>query len=91
VSVTERFVVYGFATTHDALTAEAALERARVPVTTIPAPQALGSLCGLAMRVRVGDVSDAEAVMESAGIAWTGRADLEDRVPRTSPTLPGTR
>lgn len=81
MSATERFAIYGFATTHDALTAEAAIETARVPVTTIPAPRALGSLCGLAMRVREGDAPDAEAAMTTAGVAWTGRVDLEDRVP----------
>jgi hypothetical protein len=80
--VTERFAVYGFATTHDALTAEAALEGAGVPVTTIPAPRALGSHCGLALRVLEGDAPDAEAAMSVSGTAWTGRTDLEDRVPR---------
>ncbi len=82
MSVIERFAVYGFATTHDALTAEAALGRARVSVATIPAPRDLGSLCGLAMRVRGSDACDAEAAMSDAGIAWTGRIDLEDRVPQ---------
>ncbi len=82
MSVTEHFTVYGFATTHDALTAEAVLEGAQVRVTTIPAPRELGSLCGLALRVREGDAPDAEAAMSEAGIAWTGRVDLEDRVPR---------
>jgi transposase len=81
VSVTERFAIYGFATTHDALTAEAALERAGVAVTTIPAPRELGSHCGLAMRVHEGDAADAEGAMSDAAIAWTSRVDLEDRVP----------
>jgi hypothetical protein len=82
VSVTERFAVYGFATTHDALTAETALEGAGVRVMTIPAPRELGSLCGLAMRVRACDAPAAEAAMSEAGVAWTGRVDLKDRVPR---------
>jgi len=86
VSVTERFAVYGFATTHDALTAEAALQGAGVRVTTIPAPRALGPHCGLALRVREGDAPDAEAAMSDTGIAWTSRVDVEDRVPdRRSP------
>jgi len=84
VSVTEGFAVYGFATTHDALMAEAALEGARVPATTIPAPRELGSLCGLAMRVLEVDAHGAEAAMMSAGVSWTGRVGLEDRVPRGS-------
>lgn len=82
MSAAERFAVYGFATTHDALTAEAALESAEVAATTIPAPRELGSLCGLAMRVRPGDAPDAEEVMSDAGIAWTRRIEVEDRVSR---------
>ena len=82
MSVTGRFAVYGFAITHDALTAEAALEGALVPATTIPAPRELGSLCGLAVRVREADAQDAEAAMRGSGVAWTGRIDIDDRVPR---------
>jgi len=83
VRVSERFTVFGFATTHDALTAEAALEGARVPVTTIPAPRELGSLCGLALRVPEGDAREAEAAMASAGVAWKSRVEFQDRVPRS--------
>ena len=81
MSYTERFAVYGFVTTHDALTAEAAIERAEVAATTIPAPRELGSLCGLALRVLEIDAPDAEGAMAASGISWTGRIELEDRVP----------
>jgi hypothetical protein len=72
------FAVYGFATTHDALAAETALKAASIPVTPIPAPRELGSLCGIAMRVEPGDVVRLEGVLTQAGLVWTARADIED-------------
>jgi hypothetical protein len=65
------FAVYGFATTHDALAAE-------VPVTPIPAPRELGSLCGIALRVEEADAPDAERALVASGLRWTARADIED-------------
>lgn len=77
-----RYAVYGFETTHDALAAERALLDAAVPATTIPTPRSLGALCGIALRVALGDAARLEAVLSAAGIRWTARAELEDRVPR---------
>jgi hypothetical protein len=72
------FAVYGFATTHDALAAETAVRAAEVPVTPIPAPRELGSLCGIALRVEEADAPDAERALVASGLRWTARADIED-------------
>jgi len=60
MSESHPFVVYGFSSTHDALSGEKLLKQARIACATIPAPRALGEMCGLALRVREGD---AEAPM----------------------------
>lgn len=78
----ERFAVYGFETTHDALAAERALLEAAVPVVAVPTPKALGALCGIAIRASLGDAGRVERVLVAAGIRWTGRAEIEDRAPR---------
>jgi hypothetical protein len=72
------FAVYGFATTHDALAAEAAAKAAGVPVTPIPAPRELGSLCGIALRFEPSDAAGAEAAFERSDVAWTARAEIHD-------------
>jgi hypothetical protein len=72
------FAVYGFATTHDALAAEAAVKAAGVPVTPIPAPRELGSLCGIALRFEPGDAVSAEAALTRSAIEWTARAEIRD-------------
>jgi hypothetical protein len=72
------FTAYGFASTHDALAAEAAAREAGVPVTPIPAPRELGSLCGIALRFDPSDVPGAEAALTRSGIVWTARSDIRD-------------
>jgi hypothetical protein len=72
------FAVFGFATTHDALAAEAALKAADLPVTPIPAPRELGSLCGIALRLEVADAPGAARLFAEAGIAPAARADIAD-------------
>lgn len=72
------FVVYGFASTHDALAAERALKDAGVPVVPVPAPGSLGSLCGIAMRVEPSDATRAEAAMSAAGQCWSGCSEMRD-------------
>lgn len=73
-----QFVVYGFATTHDALAAEAAASDAGVPVTPIPAPREVGALCGIALRVEPSDASRAETAFAHEGVVWTARAEILD-------------
>ncbi|MDO8914890.1 MAG: DUF3343 domain-containing protein [Coriobacteriia bacterium] len=72
------FTAYGFATTHDALAAEAAARRAEIHVTPIPAPRELGSLCGIALRFEPSDTASAEAAFAVAGLVWTARAQISD-------------
>jgi hypothetical protein len=72
------FVVYGFATTHDALAAETAIKDASLSVTPIPAPRELGSLCGIALRVEPVVTPSVEAALAAAGLRWTARAEIAD-------------
>ncbi|MCL4078466.1 DUF3343 domain-containing protein [Coriobacteriia bacterium Es71-Z0120] len=78
----ERYAVYGFESTHDALSAESVLACAGVPFATIPTPKSLGALCGIALRVAARDASAAEAALIVAGLRWKARAEIEDRAPR---------
>jgi hypothetical protein len=72
------YAVFGFATTHDALAAETALKAAGIPVTPVPAPRELGSLCGIALRLEISDADRSAAVLAAADIAPTARADIAD-------------
>lgn len=72
------FAALGFATTHDALAAEASLKAAGVPAVPIPTPRELGSLCGIALRLELADVAAAESELAARGISWTARAEFED-------------
>ena len=72
------FVVYGFASVHDALAAEDALKAAGVFVVVIPPPAALPGKCGIAMRVEPGDAKAAEAAMVDAGTPPEATAAIED-------------
>ena len=73
-----RFVVFGFASTHDAMAAESLLKQAAIPVTPIPSPPAFGSLCGLAIRVLPEDENRATNVLSEGRVAPVERADIED-------------
>lgn len=73
------FVVYGFASVHDALAAESVLAGAGVAVTPVPSPRELGELCGVALRVEPGDAVHAERVLASAGASPAARAEVLDR------------
>jgi hypothetical protein len=73
-----RFVVLGFASTHDALDAEALLGDLGLDVTPIPAPKSIGALCGLALRLAPEDESRAREYLERAGTDVTARTEIED-------------
>jgi hypothetical protein len=79
VSAIARFRLFGFATTHDALRAERALEQAGIEVRLVPTPKALGSLCGLAARVPGARADEASAALEAAGVRVSGSIEIEDR------------
>lgn len=72
------YVVLGFGSTHDALAAESTLRDSGFAVTAIPAPLALGSLCGIALRMEPAEADAAERMLALAGLARTGRMDLLD-------------
>ena len=73
-----RFVVLGFASVHDALSAEAVLEAAGMRVTAIPSPRELGEICGIAMRVEFEDADEAERVLALEGMPPRARAEVFD-------------
>jgi hypothetical protein len=72
------FVVFGFASTHDALEAEARLGETGVDCVPIPTPKAVRAGCGIALRLLPHDESRAAEALEEAGIKVTIRADIED-------------
>lgn len=72
------FAVLGFASTHDALDAEATLKRGDIDVVPIPAPKSLGSLCGIALRIAVEDVVLAQEQLQTASIVITATSEIED-------------
>jgi hypothetical protein len=72
------FVVYGFASVHDALFAESVLKSAGLAATPVPSPKELGDLCGIALRVAPDDAAHAERLLDSAGIPPKRRAEMRD-------------
>lgn len=76
------FVVFGFASTHDALTAEQVMLEAGVDVTPIPAPALVSSLCGIALRIAPADEARAEQVLDTAGVRVAIRALMQDMAPQ---------
>lgn len=80
MSTVERFVVYGFSTTHTALTAEEILKAVRLRAVPIPAPARLGSVCGIALRVPLEQASSADEALEAAGVKASGRFEIDDVV-----------
>jgi len=72
------FVVFGFASVHDALGAEAVLKAAGIPVTAIPSPRELGEICGIAMRVDPGDADEARGALARAGSSPKAAAEIQD-------------
>jgi hypothetical protein len=79
----ERFTVFGFAGTHDALKAEEVLLGAGIDVVLIPTPRSLGTLCGFAVRVPVHQRDDSLAALAGAQREPDGEAEIEDRVSRS--------
>ena len=73
-----RYLVVGFASTHDALDAEALLEDLGIAVTPIPAPKVLGSLCGIALRLEPADEERALRYLGGAGIVVSSSAQVDD-------------
>lgn len=78
-SAEKPYVVFGFETTHDALTAEAVLASAGLALTVMPTPKILGALCGISLRVAEGDAPEAERILAEAGVGCSGSARILDR------------
>jgi hypothetical protein len=72
------FGVFGFASTHDALDAEVALQRSGIEVIPIPAPKSIGALCGIALRMPLEQVERARACLVGAGIDIAASSEIED-------------
>jgi len=72
------YVVYGFASTHEALVGEKTLLAAGVSHTTIPTPKGIGGLCGISLRVPWLEGADADVALINAGCAWTVRIETLD-------------
>jgi hypothetical protein len=72
------FAVFGFASTHDALDAEAVLDERGIDVVTIPAPKPIGALCGIALRVAPDQAERALGYLQRAGITPSATIELED-------------
>lgn len=72
------FEVLGFGSTHEALAAESILKDMGVPLTVIPAPRALGSLCGIAIRVEPADAERAEGLLANADVRPIARVTITD-------------
>jgi len=72
------FVVLGFGSTHDALDAEALLEDLGIDVVPIPAPKALGALCGIALRIPPEQAERAQEYLRRADIMVVGTTSIED-------------
>jgi len=73
-----RFVVYGFASVHDALAAETILKGAAVPVTPVPSPKELGELCGIALRVSPEHDEHARRLLSGAAMEPRAVAEILD-------------
>jgi hypothetical protein len=78
VSQPRRYVVYGFASTHDALVTETLLREAGVTHRTIPTPASLGDLCGIAIRVPRRHAAPAENVLHEGGCEWNARVTTRE-------------
>jgi hypothetical protein len=73
-----QFAVFGFASTHDALDAEALLLDLGIEAVPIPAPKTLGGLCGIALRVEIADEERARAYLGDAGIGVDAAGHMSD-------------
>lgn len=67
-----------FASTHDALAAEALLGQMGVDVVPIPTPRVVSAGCGIALRLSTSDESRALEYLERAGTQVAKRVRIQD-------------
>ena len=72
------YIVFGFESTHDALSAEALLEDMGIEIVTIPAPASIGTRCGIALRMPPEQSQRAARYLENAGLALAMQVEMED-------------
>ena len=72
------FIVFGFASTHEALDAEALLDDMGIDVVPIPAPKSIGALCGIALRLPPDQAERARRYMDAVGIVPYAVIEIED-------------
>jgi hypothetical protein len=72
------FTVLGFASTHDALDAEAFLGDVGIEVVPIPTPKTIGAGCGIALRLEPVDETRALEFLSRAGIEVAARTVIQD-------------
>jgi hypothetical protein len=77
-AVLRPFVVFGFASVHDTLAAEAVLEAASIGSVVIPSPKELGGLCGIALRVAPEDARASERALSAGGHSPAAQAAIRD-------------
>lgn len=77
----ETFVVYGFASTTQALMAEKHAQKISKDIRLIPRPQELGNAeCGMALRVPQEYVAALEKCFSDVSLAFEARTRIEDYV-----------
>ena len=72
------YVVFGFESTHDALSAEALLEDMGIEIVTIPTPASIGTQCGIALRMPPEQSERAARYLANAGLRLAARAEIQD-------------
>lgn len=76
--VPTEYAVLAFASTHDALGAEALLGQMGVDVVPIPTPRVVSAGCGIALRLAVSDEDRALEYLERAGTRVASRVRIQD-------------
>lgn len=74
----QTYRVFGFASTHEALDAEALLGKKGIEVVPIPAPAAVSANCGIALRVLECDGEQAERFLLEASLSPQADTEIED-------------
>jgi hypothetical protein len=74
----QTFAVFGFASTHTALDAEALLDDMGIDVVPIPTPSTIGELCGIALRVPLEQSERALRYLQNAELVPSANVEIDD-------------
>lgn len=72
------YIVFAFATTHNALEAEDVLKAGGFDVVPIPTPSGAPGRCGIAMRLPPSQADPAAAALKAAGVTPVSQINIED-------------